>query len=131
MNSKKYFAIKKKEFFETVLKDLGQEAFWEMEIPDGFGKDPIYEPGNKEYEDKLGEIQGLFFNGWELEMVVNHNWFEEGGQAVTIWLVSPMALERVWKNFISEDKAFFPEIEYPVDMKLHPEDYKVFVSGPY
>lgn len=117
--------------FENVIRDLGQGSFYEMELPNGWGKGPIYEEGDEEYSRMLEDVTGLFAADWELEMVVNHGWFDDGGKSVTLWMVNKEARERVWADIDKNNRAYFPEKEYTADMQSNPEDYRIFISGPY
>lgn len=117
--------------FDKVVKSSGQGALWEMELPKGFSKEEPADYDSQEYLDMLREVKELFRADWMLEMVVNHSWFDDGGPSITLWMVSKEARERVWADIDKTDRVYFPEREYPTDMQLHPEDYRIFVSGPY
>ncbi len=120
--------------FEAFVNELGQGSFWEMDLPRGYGKvdRPIFEEGLEEYSRELEAITDLFQQGWEVVLVTNHSWFDDGGQACQIYIANKKARERVWDqvNRVSEVHIWI-DTETIADMQTYPEDYKVYGSGPY
>jgi hypothetical protein len=121
--------------FETLVNELGQGSFWEMDLPRGFAKEdrPIFEPGSEEYSRELEAITDLIQQGWEGVLVTNFNWFDEGGPACHIYIANKKARERVWAEIdrVDNTESHWAEVKYLADIQAYPEDYKAYCSGPY
>ena len=116
--------------FENLIRNQGQGTFWEMDLPDGYAK-ATFEEGSEEYSRELEKLTDLFQDGWELVMAVSHSWWDDGGQAVHLYIANKKARDRVWGKFYMDDQVFYPERFYIDDLRNCPEDYMVYVSGPY
>jgi len=121
--------------FETLVKELGQGSFWEMDLPRGYGKEdkPIFEEGSEEYSQELEAITDLIQQGWEIVLATNFNWFDEGGQACQIYIANKKARERVWAEIdrVDNTESHWADARYLADMQAYPEDYKVYCSASY
>ena len=115
----------------SIIKEQGQGNYYRLNPKTGMAMPdyPTIEEDSIEWDNILDKWVG----DRELITTTNMGWFDEGGQAVTLYFANPAANRRLWDTMNEYiDMNHNPDMAFLVarDIDKRPEDYVLIGSGP-